>query len=68
MIWTNICKGVVLRSGISPSSNNVGLIGNECGPKLNKVGTIERGFGTASNKVDTVPKLNEEGAVELRFD
>ena len=69
-----MCEVDVLRSGIGPISNNVGLIGNEFCPKLNKVGTIESGFGTTCNKVDTIkyphqtkralsrPNLNENWA------
>ena len=53
-IWINIDKVDVLRSGISPISSNVGLIGNDFGPKLHKVGTIESGFGTNFSKVDTI--------------
>ena len=40
-------------------SSNVGLIGNELGPKLNTVGTIESGFGTSFNEVDTIGYPNE---------
>ena len=57
-MWTNICKVDVLRSEIGQISSNVGLIGNELGPKLNKVGTIESGFGTAFDKVDMIGHPN----------
>ena len=48
-IWTNICKVDVLRSGIGPISNNVGLIGSGVGPKLSKVGTIGAQIGPSGH-------------------